>query len=524
MSNDAPDASREDENFRFLDEGVRTTSKGTPWKIVIADDDRDIHLTTRMVLKDFEFQGRGLEFLHAYDGDTACELIKANPDTAILLLDVVMERPDAGLTAVRRIRDELGNRMLRIILRTGQPGHAPEREVVLKYHINDYKSKLELTVDKLYTSLVSALRSFEDLQAIESHRVGLVKVLDAASNMDFRSQNLFVSGLLTQLGTLLGVSREDLLLLIRRRHEDGRDVVMAAVSGRNPVMGAKIEDLLDAEALHYLARVFSSGVPHVGEKHSMFLVPLPDLMDVAVYIGGTRRIDESELELMTVFCRKIVLAYQNFEFVEHARLDQYAEIALLATVTGRAPFLTIPYIASHGRLSRDIAQHMIEQGSLRTSYSRFPELIERAAMFADIGNDSLPSGVLEKPAELTPSEREIVRTHPERGHRLLQELHSTLAVGRVIGLAREIALTHHERFDGTGYPSGLRGRNIPVAGRIVAVANSYTAMTSNRPWRVGFTHEQALAMMQAESKAAFDPEVIDALVAVVDGFRQRKAG
>jgi putative two-component system response regulator len=106
----------------------------------------------------------------------------------------------------------------------------------------------------------------------------------------------------------------------------------------------------------------------------------------------------------------------------------------------------------------------------------------------------------------------------------LKELHSTLAVGRVIGLAREIALTHHERFDGTGYPSGLRGRNIPVAGRIVAVANSYTAMTSNRPWRVGFTHEQALAMMQAESKAAFDPEVIDALVAVVDGFRQRKAG
>jgi putative two-component system response regulator len=97
-------------------------------------------------------------------------------------------------------------------------------------------------------------------------------------------------------------------------------------------------------------------------------------------------------------------------------------------------------------------------------------------------------------------------------------------VGRVIGLAREVALTHHERFDGTGYPFGLKGRNIPVAGRIVAVANSYTAMTSNRPWRAAFTHEQALEMMQAEFKAAFDPEVIDALVAVVDGFRQRKAG
>jgi response regulator RpfG family c-di-GMP phosphodiesterase len=524
MSDGAQDSLSRDENIRFLDEGIPGRRNGMPWKVIIADDDIDIHLTTKLVLKDFEFRGRGIEFLDAYDGDATCELIRTNPDTAVLLLDVVMESTDAGLNAVRQIRDEIGNHMVRIILRTGQPGHAPERDVVLKYHINDYKAKSELTADQLFTSLVSALRSFEDLHAIQSHRAGLAKVLDAASQMDFRSQSLFVCGLLTQLGTLLGVGRENPLLLVRRRHEDGREVIMAAVGHPDSVIGTTVEKVLDAESTHYLGRVFSSGVPHVDRKQSIFPVPLPDLANVAIYIGGARNIDESEQALIELFCRKIVLAHQNFEFVEHARLDQYAEIALLAKVSGRAPFLTIPYIASHGRLSRDIARHMGETGSLRTTYSRFPELIERAAMFADIGNDGLPAGVLEKPAELTASERALVRTHPERGHRLLQELQSAVPVGRVIGLAREVALTHHERFDGTGYPFGLKGRNIPVAGRIVAVANSYTAMTSNRPWRAAFTHEQALEMMQAEFKAAFDPEVIDALVAVVDGFRQRKAG
>jgi HD-GYP domain-containing protein (c-di-GMP phosphodiesterase class II) len=164
---------------------------------------------------------------------------------------------------------------------------------------------------------------------------------------------------------------------------------------------------------------------------------------------------------------------------------------------------------------------MREKGALRMTYSRYPELIERAAMFADIGNDGIPSSILEKPAELSPDERTLVRSHPERGERMLRDVFATVAVGRVVALAREVALTHHERFDGKGYPSGLKGMNIPLSGRIVAVANSYTALVSRRPWRAAFTHEQALAMIRQDSGSVFDPKVVDSFVAVVDGFRQR---
>ena len=336
--------------MQFLAEDTLARGQRKPWKVLIADDDEDVHLATKLVLKDFRFKDRGIEFLDAYDGKSTCDLIREHPDTAVVLLDVVMETTDAGLHVVERIRDEIGNSMVRIILRTGQPGHAPEKEVVLKYHINDYKSKAELTADKLFTSLVSAFRSFEDFQTIEANRAGLAKMLDAASSMDFRSQNLFVSGLLMQLGTLLDVRKDDLLLLIRRRDEDGQDVVMAAVGNCDPVIGGKVEQVLDAEGVRQITKAFSSRTSYADDKRSIFMVPLPDLIDVAVYIGGPRRIKEAELPLIDKFCMKIALAYQNFEFVEQSRLDQYAEIALLAKVTGRADFLTIPYIASYGRL------------------------------------------------------------------------------------------------------------------------------------------------------------------------------
>jgi response regulator RpfG family c-di-GMP phosphodiesterase len=521
MSNSGKGLSDEDGEMRFLAEDTPTQGHRKPWKLLIADDDEDVHLATKLVLKDFRFKDRGIEFLDTYDGKSTCDLIRAHPDTAVVLLDVVMETTDAGLQVVERIRDEIGNHMVRIILRTGQPGHAPEKEVVLKYHINDYKSKAELTADKLFTSLVSAFRSFEDFQTIELNRAGLAKMLDAASSMDFRSQNLFVSGLLMQLGTLLDVGKDDLLLLIRRRNEDGQDVVMAAVGNCDPVIGGKVEQVLDAEGVRQIAKAFTNRCSYADDKRSIFMVPLPDLIDVAVYIGGPRRVKDTELPLIDKFCMKIVLAYQNFEFVEQSRLDQYAEIALLAKVTGRADFLTIPYIAGYGRLSRDIAQDMREKGALRMTYSRYPELIERAAMFADIGNDGIPSSILEKPAELSPDERTLLRSHPERGERMLRDVFATVAVGRVIGLAREVALTHHERFDGKGYPSGLKGMNIPLSGRIVAVANSYTALVSRRPWRAAFPHEQALAMIRQDSGSVFDPKVVDSFVAVVDGFRQR---
>jgi serine phosphatase RsbU (regulator of sigma subunit) len=150
---------------------VPTTSE--KWKILIADDEEEVHTVTRFALMDYKYKGKKLEFLNAYTGKQAVEILRENPDIALILLDVVMEHNHAGLEAVELIRDEIKNHFVRIILRTGQPGQAPEDEVIIKYDINDYKNKTELTDKKLFTTLTTGLRSYADIIEIEALRQNL---------------------------------------------------------------------------------------------------------------------------------------------------------------------------------------------------------------------------------------------------------------------------------------------------------------------------------------------------------------
>ncbi|WP_187170337.1 ATP-binding response regulator [Salidesulfovibrio onnuriiensis] len=161
-----------DDDLLFADEesADREETGLSAWKLMIVDDQEDVHNMTRLVLGDFTFEGRGLEFLSAYSGREAKKLISEHPDTAVMLLDVVMEDNQAGLDVAKFIRAEACNRLTRIILRTGQPGQAPERKVVTELDINDYKQKTELTAQKLFTAVTTAIRSFRDLLLIEEGR------------------------------------------------------------------------------------------------------------------------------------------------------------------------------------------------------------------------------------------------------------------------------------------------------------------------------------------------------------------
>lgn len=141
-----------------------------PWTVMVVDDDASVHEVTRLALADFQFEGRALRFLSAFTAAQAEALLVEHRDTALVLLDVVMESDHAGLGLVSYVREVLGNRTVRIVLRTGQPGQAPERRVITDYDITDYKTKVELTSGKLYTAVVTALRTFRHLVELEDHR------------------------------------------------------------------------------------------------------------------------------------------------------------------------------------------------------------------------------------------------------------------------------------------------------------------------------------------------------------------
>lgn len=172
-------------------------SVATPWQILIVDDSEEVHTATRMVLSKVVFEERKLQFLSAFSAAEGAALMRSHPDIALVFLDVVMEHDHAGLDLVRIIRDDIGNPHVRIILRTGQPGQAPERQVVLQYDINDYKHKAELSAEGLFTATIASLRAYRDLVALDAQRSNLRGLLRLMPQFYEHSQEAVFFALLT---------------------------------------------------------------------------------------------------------------------------------------------------------------------------------------------------------------------------------------------------------------------------------------------------------------------------------------
>jgi CheY-like chemotaxis protein len=145
------------------------------WKILVVDDEVEIHKVTEMVLSDITFMERPLELIFAESKREAVEIINQSPDVSAILLDVVMENDHAGLDFVKYVREELDNDSVKIILRTGQPGSAPEKETIEEYDINDYLAKSEITPQRLFTSIKTALRDYRHFEIIQKQNRKIIK-------------------------------------------------------------------------------------------------------------------------------------------------------------------------------------------------------------------------------------------------------------------------------------------------------------------------------------------------------------
>lgn len=181
--------------------GTKNTAANAPapWRVLIVDDDVDVHVVTKFSLSNACFQGRRLSFLHAYSGEEALTVLKNNSDVALVLLDVIMETSDAGLRVARQIREGLHNELVRIVLRTGQPGQALEHSIILDYDINDFWCKTDLTTRKLFTTVISALRAYAGLEAAARQLAAVQAELDSArQQLEVVNQHVVMLGLNAQ--------------------------------------------------------------------------------------------------------------------------------------------------------------------------------------------------------------------------------------------------------------------------------------------------------------------------------------
>ncbi len=282
-----------------------------PWRILIVDDDGDVHKATELAMQGLTVEGQPLVFLHASSAAQARQLLASEDDLAVVLLDVVMESEDAGLQLVRHIRDELRLNAVRIVLRTGQPGYAPEIETVQAYDINDYKTKSELTRTRLYTVLTAAVRSYRQICALEANRRGLEMIVESSTSLSrMRGLSRFAEGVVTQLCALLGILPEG-LVCAHVGGETGDEVRIVAAAGQysglidRPLAQVKIATVRDRleRCLREEHNLYDDGtVLYFGMGQGRAMAALVD-------VG--RELDELDQQLLKAFCSNISVGFEN---------------------------------------------------------------------------------------------------------------------------------------------------------------------------------------------------------------------
>lgn len=287
---------------------VAASEKGG-WKLAVIDDDQAVHDGTRYALRNYRLNGRGFELLGAHSGAEGFELLRDHPDTAIVLLDVVMETEDAGLKLARRIREELGNEFVRIILRTGQPGQAPEQRIVIDYDINDYKAKTELTAERLFTTLTSSLRSYEQLRRLDETRLGLEMIVASAAELfDTQCLKTLAEGVLIQLNALLEMESGGILVL--REAMDGAHSVLASTGRFIALKEGGIDfPLLFTEAAR-------SGHSLEEPGHKRLYLKTGSGAEILVILDAPDALSATQVSLVKVFAARLGIAFENVRLHE----------------------------------------------------------------------------------------------------------------------------------------------------------------------------------------------------------------
>jgi response regulator RpfG family c-di-GMP phosphodiesterase len=472
------------------------------WKVLIVDDEEEVHRVTRLVLQHFEFDGRGLALLHARSGAEACRMLADQPDIALVLLDVVMEDDHAGLEVVRHIREQLGNKLIRIVLRTGQPGQAPEHEVIAAYDINDYKEKTELTSQKLKTLLFSSLRSYRDLLIIDANRQGLERVIQATTRIfEQRELQRFASAVLMQLTGLLQLERNAVYCKVSegfmaRRLAD-RLIIEAGTGDYEP--------LVSMNAVEVLPEPITSDLRHALHERQSIRHPDRQVLFYAsssgaegvLFVGHNEPLEDFERELLGLFCTNVSIAFENLHLNRELEESQKEMVYLL----GEAIESRSNETGSHVKRVADISHFLALKYGVDAAAA---ELIRVASPMHDIGKIGIPDAILNKPGKHTADEWEVMKRHAQLGYEMLRQSHR-----RVFQIAASLAHEHHEHWDGQGYPRGLAGEAISIEGRVTAIADVIDALLSVRCYKPAWTPEQVLEFVRSERGRKFDPTLVN---------------
>lgn len=489
---------------------AQTRPERLAWHILIVDDEEGVHSVTKLALKGFEFDGIPVEFLDAYSGAEAIEIVRQRDDIAVILMDVVMDTDDDGLRAINAIRQDVGNKLARIILRTGHPGQAPEDDIIREYDIDDYKCKTELTRKRLSTSVYAAIRSYRDMRTLERSRAGLESVIRASTDLlAIHGINEFASGVLIQMAALLHASKNGFVV---RKHgfaslDDALEPpIIAAIGKFESARGLKDIAKLDEAAFQYVDQRFKVPGTEFTDGTFVHCIESPSCRHLLIYIESDQPWSSLDRHVLELFSHNVAVGLDRLYLNQQLMQTQKNLIIMLGEAIEKRSM-------EAGKHVHRVAEYSALLAKLSGLGKDEIETLRMAAPLHDIGKIAIEDAILNKPGRHTEVESERMREHAIIGANILSghEL-------PILDAASHVAAGHHENWDGTGYPHQLAGQDIHIYGRIVALTDVFDALRSERCYKAAWPLDEVLKFVRNQRGIKFDPELVDLLLENIDQF------
>jgi len=506
-------------NFLFKDEPEDTatekTKKQKVWRVLVVDDDESVHQVTKLVLSDANIEHRSLEIVSAYSCIQAQEILNDDDSFCMAFVDVVMETDHAGLELVEWIRKDLKNQAIRLILRTGQAGNAPESKVIKEFDINDYKEKTDFTAGKMITTVYASIRAYRDIMTIQKSLDGFKKLIEITNNsLKIDQFKLFGSAALNHLLTLMDV--ESSALYIARNQLDFNQQcsnMIIACTGKYVSESDNLDNSdIDAAVKAQIKRVFEEKRHYLSEECFVGYYKAANNSCSVLYIDFEDNPEHFKLNLVEMFANNVALILETLTKLHDMENSQKE----LMYVVGEAIEAREEVRGSHVKRVALICELLAEKLSLE---SQFVSAIRLAAPLHDIGKIAIPENILRKNGKLDTDEWQLMQTHAQVGCNLLEQSKTSLSK-----LAAKIAHFHHENWDGSGYPDALVGECIPIEARIMAIADVFDSLGSKQCYKESWGEEDIKAYLLKERSHKFDPKLVDIFLDNFDEFtdiRQR---
>ena len=502
----------------FISENPKAKSKAVhSYKILVVDDDEVVHQITKLSLRNLSFENQSVQLIHLYSMKEALDYLEVHEDVAVMLLDVVMETDDAGLRLVKIVRETLNNDRVRIILRTGHPGLAPEERIMLDYDINDYRAKTDLTATSLSSAVTGCLRNYRDIMKINSYKLGLEKVIHSTSLLfNYESLGLtnFLNGILEQLVAL--INSQNTLVLVNRHFENGRLIthegdyrVIAATGDFKPYINENLEAIKKILGLKSCFDDTNNKTANqeclnkVDDTRQFYLgIHKPTIKshtESYIYIINGEITTENE-SFINLFLKNLSLSLDNFLLEQDTDEALYEMLSRMSSIVEARDGETGTHVYRVSEIAGIIAKEIgFEKSELRD--------FKIASMMHDVGKIGIRDSVLLKPGKLTTEEFEYIKTHTTIGSKLFNKSNHQL-----LKFAQQISHYHHEKWNGTGYPEGLVGEEIPIYARIVSITDVFDALSHDRVYKKAWSIEASRTYIIEQRGLMFDPRIVDVFI------------